>query len=69
MADAPATPDTPAPVVGRCDSCGRDDEVLTAVHRMYVRPESWDQQGEARVLEEIERWCFPCLTHYPHVLA
>ena len=55
--------------VGTCDSCGRDDEQVTAVHRMYVTPPAWDTAGSERVLDETERWCFACLTHYPHVLA
>jgi hypothetical protein len=49
-----------------CDSCGADEEILTPVHRKYVTPEAWDTPGSERVLAEVERWCYPCLTHYPH---
>ena len=50
-----------------CDSCGAIDDVLFAVHRQYVTPAAWDTPGREITLEEIERWCFPCCTHYPHV--
>ena len=53
-------------VQGTCDSCGRDGEELTAVHRMYVTPETWDSPGSSRTLEDIEHWCYACRTHYPH---
>ena len=49
-----------------CDSCGRDEDDLVEVHRVYVTPETWDQPGKADVVEETERWCFVCRTHYPH---
>lgn len=52
-----------------CDSCGRDETDLIAVHRQYVTPEAWDTPAVERTLEEIEHWCVSCLTHYPHVLA
>jgi hypothetical protein len=53
-------------VVGTCESCGRKNEELVAVHRVYVTPESWDTAGRVDVVDEIERWCFTCRTHYPH---
>lgn len=52
---------------GTCDSCGdpeRDD--LVALHRLYVIPEDWDTEGKVARVEEVERWCVPCRTHYPH---
>lgn len=49
-----------------CTSCGRDDEPLTRVHRVYVTPEAWDTPGRADVVDEVEHWCFVCRTHYPH---
>ena len=58
----PSSPDTPA----YCDSCGRDDDPVTPVHRVYVTPESWDTPGKVDVVEEIEHWCFVCRSHYPH---
>ena len=51
-----------------CDSCGRDEPStdLQAVHRVYVTPEAWDTEGKVDVVDEVERWCFSCRTHYPH---
>jgi hypothetical protein len=49
-----------------CDSCGATGEDLAAVRRVYVTPEDWDREGKAEVVDEVERWCFPCRTHYPH---
>ena len=54
------------PATGHCDSCGRDDEELEPVRRVYVTPESWDTEGKVDVVDEIERWCFVCRAHYPH---
>lgn len=51
---------------GRCDSCGREEPELTAVHRVYVTPEAWDTPERVDVLPGVERWCFACTTHYPH---
>ena len=55
-----------SPATGRCESCGRDDEELAAVHRVYVTPESWDSEGKVDVVDEVEQWCFVCRSHYPH---
>ena len=49
-----------------CDSCGRDEAELVAVHRVYVVPEAWDTPGSEKTLAEVEHWCFACRTHYPH---
>lgn len=51
-----------------CDSCGRDEppDGLDEVRRVYVTPERWDTEGKVEVVDEIERWCFACRTHYPH---
>ena len=56
------------PATKPCDSCGRDEPEtdLLAVHRVYVTPEAWDTEGKVEVVDEVERWCFPCRTHYPH---
>jgi len=51
---------------GVCESCGRQEGNLTAVHRVYVTPEAWDQPERVDVVDAVERWCFACLTHYPH---
>jgi hypothetical protein len=52
--------------VGHCDSCGSDEVEVVAVHRIYVTPEAWDTEGKVEVQDEVERWCFPCRTSYPH---
>jgi hypothetical protein len=52
-----------------CQSCGATDEVVYAVHRQYVTPAEWDTPAREVTLDEIERWCYSCLTHYPHVLV
>lgn len=51
---------------GTCDSCGADARDLAPVRRVYVTPEAWDTDEKIDVIDEIERWCFPCRTHYPH---
>jgi len=54
---------------GACDSCGREDEEVVSVRRRYVTPEAWDTEARDVVLDEVEHWCVPCLTHYPHERA
>jgi hypothetical protein len=51
---------------GACDSCGAQADDLAAVHRVYVTPAAWDTEEKIEVLEEVERWCFPCRSQYPH---
>jgi hypothetical protein len=44
------------------------------VHRVYVIQRAWDLTGDddeatedkVDVLDEVERWCFPCRSQYPH---
>jgi len=52
-----------------CESCGATEDELHAVHRRYVTPAEWDTPGREVTLDEVERWCYSCLTHYPHVLV
>jgi len=52
-----------------CDSCGAEGDELVAVRRHYVTPEAWDTPGRIDVVPDVERWCFPCRTHYPHETA
>jgi hypothetical protein len=52
--------------IGRCDSCGDEGAAVVSVHRVYVTPEAWDTEEKVEVLDEVERWCFPCRTSYPH---
>jgi hypothetical protein len=54
--------------LGRCHSCGDDAVAVVKLHRIYFTPEAWDQEEKVEVLEEIEQWCFPCRTSYPHQL-
>ncbi len=49
-----------------CDSCGRDQESLEVVNRVYVTPESWDSPRKVQVVDSTEKWCFVCRSHYPH---
>jgi hypothetical protein len=49
-----------------CDSCGDRTTDVVPVHRAYVTPEAWDTEGKVDVLDEVEQWCFPCRTSYPH---
>ncbi len=50
-----------------CESCGAEEDDLVDVHRKYVTAATWDQERTERILPDVERWCFACLTHYPHV--
>jgi len=49
-----------------CSSCGRDDEPLTEVRRIYVTLASWDSEGSTTPAEHTEHWCEVCMVHYPH---
>lgn len=49
-----------------CDSCGDLAVEVIAVHRIYLTPAAWDQEEKVDVVDEIELWCFPCRTSYPH---
>ena len=49
-----------------CESCGAQEPTLTAVHRMYVTPETWESEHRQVVMPETEQWCFACLSQYPH---
>jgi hypothetical protein len=53
---------------GRCESCGREDEQVRAVRRVYLTPGSWDTEARTEVAPEVERWCGACLANYPHEL-
>ncbi len=48
-----------------CESCGRVEEDVIEVIRLYVTPETWETPEQ--VAEGApELWCFVCRTHYPH---
>jgi hypothetical protein len=66
---------SPSPGADRemCESCGAPADDVAPVHRVYVTPGGWDlsapeERGddEVQVLDEVERWCFPCRSQYPH---
>ena len=42
---------------------------VVALHRIYLTPEAWDQEEKVEVLDDVEHWCFPCRTSYPHQLV
>ncbi len=67
------TPAHSSPDHETCDSCGAPADDVAPVHRVYVTPDAWnlsapDEAGEDKVdvLDEVERWCFPCRSQYPH---
>jgi hypothetical protein len=49
-----------------CESCGTPAGDLVEVHRVYVTPAAWDTEEKVDVLDDTERWCFPCRSLYPH---
>ena len=51
---------------GTCTSCGENDVEVVTVRRVYLTPASWDTEERVEVVDEVEQWCFPCRTHYPH---
>ena len=53
-----------------CDSCGREEPAadVLALHRVYVTPGAWDVEEKIEVETDVERWCFPCRSSYPHQL-
>jgi hypothetical protein len=57
---------------GTCQSCGRDDEEVGAVQRVYLLvPEDGADGAPAeeriQVEDEVEYWCWSCREHFPHV--
>ena len=51
-----------------CESCGDDDGDLASVQRIYLVDGEADG-GRTTVLDDIEGWCFPCRSLYPHRLV
>jgi len=56
-------------VIDRCESCGREEEVVSAVHRVYLTLADWDREERVEILPDLELWCWVCREHYPHQLA
>jgi hypothetical protein len=52
--------------IGRCESCGRDEEDLVSVHRVYLRMVD-DGSHEVDEQADVEGWCVSCCANYPHV--
>ena len=68
----PSRAHSPAEVT-TCDSCGAAADDVAPVHRVYVTPGAWDPtcpdhaaDDTVEVVDEVERWCFPCRSQYPH---
>jgi hypothetical protein len=59
----PSAADRPPPT---CESCGAPSDDLVEVHRVYVTPAAWDTEERVDVVDEVELWCFPCRSLYPH---
>lgn len=53
-----------------CESCASTEQVLWAVHRIYVTPPDpgFEDITETReiTLPEVEHWCLACCASYPH---
>jgi hypothetical protein len=74
--NAMPTPTHSAPASETCDSCGAVATDVSAVHRVYITPAAWDPtscdeateavEDRVDVVDEVERWCFPCRSQYPH---
>ena len=72
------TPPSPDPGLPTCDSCGAPAADTAPVHRVYVTPRAWDLASDDQaggdevpaeridVVDEVENWCFPCRSQYPH---
>ena len=54
---------------GTCDSCGDlEREDLVTLQRLYVTPGAPGEDPTSVRVDDIERWCAACRTHYPHQL-
>jgi hypothetical protein len=55
-----------------CVSCGALADDTARVRRVYVTPGGWDLGADepapdrVEVVDEVEAWCFPCRSQYPH---
>lgn len=73
-AHSAASPGSSGPPAGPvvCDSCGAPADDLARVRRVYITPGGWDLAGDepaadrVDVVDEVEAWCFPCRSQYPH---
>jgi hypothetical protein len=61
--------------MGTCESCGRTEEELTRVQRVYLLPPEESPQGPDGAPDgdlqpsvgDIEWWCASCAATFPHV--
>jgi 5-methylcytosine-specific restriction endonuclease McrA len=51
---------------GVCQSCGRPDEELVEVHRVYLETDDRGRMTGSRTLDEVEIWCLSCRAQYPN---
>ena len=49
-----------------CESCGDPTDGLLAVHRIYIEAATSEREERITRLDEVEVWCVPCRTIYPH---
>ena len=50
----------------QCESCGHDTDDLASVQRIYLVDAETAGEPRTTVLDDIELWCFPCRSLYPH---
>jgi len=49
-----------------CESCGRGDEQLSEVRRVYLLKTD-DGSEQVSPLDDLEHWCAACCATYPHI--
>jgi hypothetical protein len=54
-----------SPRVADCENCGRADDELVVVRRVYVFPATEVAPERVQVVDELERWCVSCVSQYP----
>ena len=48
-----------------CESCGNDTDDLASVQRIYLVDDD-GASSHSTVPDDIEQWCYPCRSLYPH---
>ena len=49
-----------------CESCGRDEDDLEGVRRVYLEADEAGNLAPARTMDGVERWCRTCRALYPN---
>jgi hypothetical protein len=49
-----------------CESCGRDDDGLEPVRRVYLEADAAGNLAPTLTMPGVERWCPACRALYPH---